>query len=189
MNRLSTFILIVNIGLAAAYGQQRPVKMSFSGTTGASAFDLKQPDTTTGEDNFAGSGSHGSFTFRNLRAITKAPQPSSTCTGPTKVYFSSSLGAGVFRFQDGSLLKVRLIEGGDCIDFIALQAECTVKFQIIGGTERFQGASGTVTLTETVVPVLGDALGNPVFFTSTGEITGSISGVGAGKDDQLDAKR
>jgi hypothetical protein len=32
-------------------------------------------------------------------------------------------------------------------------------------------------LTETVVPLLADALNNPVFFTTTGEFTGTVSGV------------
>jgi hypothetical protein len=32
-------------------------------------------------------------------------------------------------------------------------------------------------LTETVLPVLADATNNPVFFASTGEFTGTVSGV------------
>jgi len=69
------------------------------------------------------------------------------------------------------------MEAGDCIDFAALQARCTMTFQITGGTGRFKDASGMVTLTETVVPVLADASNNPVFFAATGEFTGTVSGV------------
>jgi hypothetical protein len=54
---------------------------------------------------------------------------------------------------------------------------CTLTFQIAGGTGRFQDASGILTLTETALPVLADALHNPVFFTETGELTGTVSGV------------
>ena len=50
-------------------------------------------------------------------------------------------------------------------------------FQIIGGTGRFKDASGVLTLTETVVPVVADASSNPVFFAATGEFTGTVSGV------------
>ena len=52
-------------------------------------------------------------------------------------------------------------------------------FQITGGTGRFKNASGVLTLTETVLPVLADASNNPVFFASTGEFTGTVSGVAA----------
>jgi hypothetical protein len=45
----------------------------------------------------------------------------------------------------------------------------------MGGTGRFKNASGTLTLTETVVPVLADASQNPVFFAATGQFTGTIS--------------
>jgi hypothetical protein len=52
-----------------------------------------------------------------------------------------------------------------------------VTLQIIGGTGRFKNSSGTLTFTETSVPVLTDALHNPVFFSATGEFTGTVSGV------------
>ena len=184
MKYIATAALMLNLGVAGVYAQERPVKMTFSGTSAASTINLQQPGTHTGEDNFAGNGTLGAFTFRNVRAIRASPEPSSTCSGPTQVYFSSVSGAGVFRFQDGSLLKVNLMQAGDCIDFAALEARCTMTFQIIGGTGRFKNASGTLTLTETVLPVLADASNNPVFFAATGEFTGTISGVVAEQERQ-----
>jgi hypothetical protein len=74
-------------------------------------------------------------------------------------------------------LNVKLTQGSDCIDLAAQQAHCTVTFQITGGTGRFQNASGVLTFTETVAPVLADAFNNPVFFAATGEFTGTVSGV------------
>jgi hypothetical protein len=94
--------------------------------------------------------------------------------GPSKVYFSSVAGAGLFRFQNGSLLKVRLTQAGDCIDLAAQEARCTMTFEIIGGTGVFKGAAGSLTLIETVVPLLADASKHPVFFASTGEFEGTI---------------
>ena len=38
-------------------------------------------------------------------------------------------------------------------------------------------ASGTLTLTETLVPVSANASHNPVFFAATGELEGTVSGV------------
>jgi hypothetical protein len=179
MKHLATVALMLNLGVASVYAQQRPVTMTFSGTAGPSAINLLQPNTTTGEDNFAGNGTLGAFTFRDINAENTIPQQSSTCSGPTKLYFVRVDGAGVFRFQDGSLLKVLLTQGADCIDLAAQQAHCTVTFKITGGTGRFANASGILTLTETVVPVLADHSNNPVFFASTGAFTGTVSGVPA----------
>jgi hypothetical protein len=177
MKQIATIALMLNLGVASVYAQQNPVKMSFSGTSAPSTINLQQPNTTNDEDNFAGSGTLGAFTLRSVRAITASPQPSSTCSGPNQLYFSEVAGGGVFRFQDGSLLNVKLTQGSDCIDLAAQQATCTVTFQIVGGTGRFKDASGVLTFTETVVPVLADAFNNPVFFAATGEFTGTISRV------------
>jgi hypothetical protein len=181
MKHLATVALIFNLGVAGVYAQQKPLKMTFSGTTAPSAVNLQQPDTTNSEIDSAGNGTLGPFTFRNVRAIRAFPEPSSTCSGPTHLYFSSVAGAGVFRFQDGSLLKVNLTQGSDCIDLVAQQAHCTITFRITGGTGRFKDASGIVTLTETVLPVLAN---NPVFFAAEGVVTGTVSGVALEEEPQ-----
>jgi hypothetical protein len=79
---------------------------------------------------------------------------------------------------------VLLTQGADCIDLAAQQAHCTVTFKITGGTGRFKNASGILTLTETVVPVLADHSNNPVFTASTGAFTGTVSGVAAEAERQ-----
>ena len=165
--------------------QHYPVKMSYSGTSGASAINQQQPGAPNGEENFAGNGALGSFTFLLISAETALPQnPPSTCSGPANLYFTRVGGGGVFRFQDGSLLKVNLTQGEDCVDLTAQQGHCTLILQITGGTGRFKDATGTLTLTEINVPVLVDVLNNPVFFASTGEFTGTISGVAKEADRQ-----
>jgi hypothetical protein len=186
MKYIAAIALMLNLGVASVYAQRYPVKMAYSGTsTGASAVNLQQPGTQTVEENFAGNGALGPFTFRVISAETTSPQqPPSTCSGPANIYFSRVAGAGVFRFQDGSLLKVNVTQGADCIDLAAQQGHCTLTLQITGGTGRFKDASGTLTLTETNVPVLTDALNNPVFFASTGEFTGTVSGVAIEADRQ-----
>ena len=186
MKHIATVALMLNLGVAGVYAQERPVKMTFSGTSAASTINLQQPGTHTGEDNFAGNGTLGAFTFRNVTATTASPQSSSTCSGPNKLYFIRVAGAGVFRFQDGSLLKVNLTHGADCIDLSKPpgQGHCTLTVQINGGTGRFKDASGKLTLTETTVPVLADALNNPVFFAAAGKVTGMVSGVAIEADRQ-----
>jgi hypothetical protein len=186
MKYIATMALMLNLGVASVYAQHQTVKMAVSGTAGSSPINLQQPGTTTSEDDYAGNGTLGSFTFRDVKALTTSPQPSSTCSGPNLIAFSGTAGAGVFRFDDGSLLKVSLTLETDCIDLAAFQAHCVLYFQITGGTGRFKNATGLLTLTETVVPVLADANSNPVFFATTGEITGTVSGVAKDGDHQED---
>ena len=88
------------------------------------------------------------------------------------------------RFQDGSLLVVELAklppedpQDGICIDFEARRARLTETYKITGGTKRLKGASGTLTLTATVIPVVFNAAGLPQLLTSTGRLEGTISGV------------
>jgi hypothetical protein len=174
MKHTVTAALMLTLGVASVYAQN-PVHMTFSGDGGPSVIDLKQPNTSTNEENLAGNGTLGQFTFRLVKASAVAPQQSSTCSGPSKFYFPNLAGAGLFRFQDGSLLTITLVEGGDCIDFQANQASCTLTFQVSGGTGRFQDASGLLTLTEVAAPILSDASNNPVWFTEAGQFTGTIS--------------
>jgi len=109
-----------------------------------------------------------------FKASVNVPQLSSTCTS---LYFPNVAGAGMFRFEDGSLLFVNLTGGGDCIDPVRMMATCTLTFKISGGTGRFKNASGALTLTETALPVMADSQGNPIFFSEAGEFTGTISGL------------
>ena len=185
---LGLVALMLNFGVAAVYAQHgRPmtvrVKMVFSGNGAPSPINLNQPDTSTSEENVAGDGTLGPFTFRNVSANSRTPHPSSTCPG---LFFPRVAGAGLLRFEDGSLLKVNLTQGGDCIDLVQMVGHCTLTFQINGGTGRFQNASGVLTLTETAHPILADALNNPVFFSETGELTGAVFGVNIEREDRDD---
>src|SRR5882762_3252125 len=66
MKHIATVALMLSLGVAGVYAQQKPVKMTFSGTAAASTIKLQQPNTHTSEDNFAGNGALGPFTFRNI---------------------------------------------------------------------------------------------------------------------------
>jgi hypothetical protein len=180
MKHIATVALMLNLGVASVYAQQRAVKMTFSGTLGPSTLSL-QPNTNTDEQNLAGNGTLGQFTFRELHADPAAPQPSSTCSpgnAPPRLYFPNVTGGGVFRFQDGSLLTVGVKEAGSsiCIDLTAGVAHLTTNYQITGGTGRFEGATGALTYTATLTSVLRNASNASAFLTLTGVIEGSVSG-------------
>src|SRR5690349_3014909 len=87
MKHLATMAVMLNLGIASAYANQKTVKMTYSGTeTASNAIDLQFPDSHNGEFNFAGSGTLGSFTFRQFEAEAASPQQSSVCPAD-QVYF------------------------------------------------------------------------------------------------------
>jgi hypothetical protein len=183
MKHIATVAMMLNLGVLGVYAQQNPVKMTFSGTVEPSTINL-QPGTNTDEVNLAGSGAQGQFTYRELHADTASPQPSSTCSGPTHLFFQTVAGGGVFRFQDGSLLTVRMTGGAACVDLTAGVANFTVTYQVTGGTGRFKGASGALTSTGMLIPVLFNASNTPALSTSTGEFDGTVFGVAIGEGGQ-----
>ncbi len=172
MKYITTVALMFNLGVAGVYAQERPVKMTFSGTNVATTINL-QPNTVTDEQHSAGDGTFGPFTFRELHADGPSPQPPSDCSGPN---FAIVAGAGVFRFQDGSLLIVTVKDGSGCVNPAAGKAALSVNYQITGGTGRFEGASGALTYTATMMAVLRNASNAPALLTLTGEIEGTVSG-------------
>ena len=184
IKHLATIALMAAIGVTTAYAGDISVKMTYSGTNAASTINLQQPNTNTSEDSFAGGGTLGPFTVHNIRGMNNKPSASSSCSGPNQFFYLEPAGGSVFRFQDGSLLELNLTQGSDCVDFSTGLANCTLTFQVIGGTGRFAHASGTLTMTETAGATLFDALGNPVWFVGTGEFTGTLVGV---KTDQHNA--
>jgi len=177
MKHIASMALTLYFGVASVSAQEKPVKMTFSGTAANSAINLQQTNSSMDEDNFAGDGTLGSFTVRNVRSLPNSPTPSSTCSGPNLLHFTETVGGGVVRFHDGSLLYLNLTEGSDCIDLSIGEAHCVLTFQITGGSGHFKNASGTLTMTETALPVLSDAFSNPVLYAATGEFTGTVSGV------------
>jgi hypothetical protein len=45
MKHIATVALMLHLGVAGVYAQQRPVKMTFSGTLGDRPFNILQPNT------------------------------------------------------------------------------------------------------------------------------------------------
>jgi hypothetical protein len=60
-------------------------------------------------------------------------------------------------------------------------------YQITGGTGRFTGASGKLTMTATIAPVLRNASNAPALLTNTGEFEGTI--VGAEEEERQDERQ
>ena len=64
MKHIAIVALMLNLGVAGIYAQQKPVKMTFSGSNVATTIDLK-PGTVTDEVHLAGNGTLGHSPFVN----------------------------------------------------------------------------------------------------------------------------
>src|SRR5688572_20275567 len=122
MRLLTTVALMLNLGIASLYAQHpaeehsggRRVRMKFSGSIVSSTLDLA-PGTLNHEEHLAGNSTLGPFTYRGLWADDPATRTDGNCGSGFGPNFQLVAGGGVFRFQDGSLLTVRLTEGVLCI--------------------------------------------------------------------------
>ena len=135
MKHIATVALMLNLGVAGVYAQEKPVKMKFSGTNMPSTINL-QPNTHTGNTQLAGKGTLGAFTFHELQDHGPSPEPPSGCSGPS---FAVGAGAGVFRFQDESLLIVTVMDGSGCINPSAMYATQTVTLSDHKWNRAFHG--------------------------------------------------
>ena len=103
MKRIAAVAVMVHLAVAGAYAAEEKstsVRMTASGTMTATTINL-QDNTITDDENLAGDGTLGGFTFHGLRADLRAPQPPTPpATCGTPLFFPVVNGAGVFRFDE-----------------------------------------------------------------------------------------
>ena len=184
MKRMAMAALLAHLAVSNVFAENRStdIRMTAAGTMTATTINLGD-NTITDDEDLAGDGTLGVFTFHGLRADGLAPQvpvPPNTCATP--LFFPVTNGAGVFRFDDGSLLVVNITGGGICIDLAAGMAQLTETYEIARGTGRFKRAAGTLQLAVTVRPVLFNAEGGAQMLTMAGKFEGTVSGISRDRD-------
>jgi hypothetical protein len=182
MKHIATAALMLSLGVAGINAQPGPVNMTLSGSSVGSTITLQ--GTPADEYQLTGNGPLGSFHLRVV-SISRPSSPAPiSCSSSSNIYLSAVDGAAVFS-QGGDVLKLHLTGGSDCIDVAANHALCIRSFLVTGGSGRFAHASGALTLTMTVAPVLADGPPtNPVFFSVNGTLTGLVAGVAADQGSQ-----
>jgi hypothetical protein len=174
---LATTALVLTFGVAAGYAQDNEVRMKSSGPELVTAVN-QGTNTTTCEEKLAGDGSLGHFTYRGLRADSNSFTITNACPNGN---LAVTTGAGIFRFDDGSLMSVNITGGSICIDANEL-GHLTETYQVTGGTGRFQNATGELSHTATLNVILFDASSNPLLLTHTGWFSGTVVGAAGERD-------
>jgi hypothetical protein len=177
MKHLSTLALVLTLGAAGIQARNIHVQMTFSGTQSQLVAQVSLAPGTgpTGEAMIAGDGSLGPFTDHEVGAGTAAPT-SFGCAGPNSAAFATVVAAGIFRFQDGSLLTYKTTAGTQCIDFTKGTGTIVFTYGITGGTGIFKNATGTLQVRGSGYPTLFDATGHLIALgvITDGKITGTI---------------
>ena len=177
MKHLTTLVLVLAFGACGMQARDLHVQMTFSGTQTSLApqVSLAPGAGPTGEAILAGNGSLGPFTDHEVGASTAAPT-SFGCAGPNSATFKTVTAAGIFRFQDGSLLTYKTTAGSQCIDFTKGIGTVNFTYGITGGTGYFKNATGTLQVTASGYPVLFDATGRQLVLgvITGGMVTGTI---------------
>ncbi|HLH05809.1 MAG TPA: hypothetical protein VKW78_01085 [Terriglobales bacterium] len=178
MKRTVTVVLMLLFGASASYAQQNPVKMKYSGSELTTTYNLAG-NMFSGEEKLAGDGTLGRFTYRALRADGDNVPITDACPQGN---ISVLKGAGIFRFDDGSLMTVNITGGAICIDANGL-GHLTETYQVTGGTGRFRNATGELSLKGTLNVVLLDVTGQtPLLLTNIGMFDGTVLGVAEHQD-------
>jgi len=163
------------LGATNVHAEHQRVKIAFSGSAIATQIILQPGAGRAIEATGAGDGSLGPFTIHEVDA--NPPTPSGTCGGPNFLLFPVlPLGGSVLRFEDGSLLLVKTTVGGSvCVDVTEETVSITNHLQIVGGSGRFENASGSLVFQLSGSFLLVDPTGVPVLVAFTAKGTGTIA--------------
>ena len=106
-----------------------------------------------------------------IRALGSTDSPSGVCLGGQGLVFDLVRNDLIATFSDLSLLAAALDNGSVCVNLITGEAQGVIHLVVTGGTGRFVGATGNLTIQDFVIrpvsPFASLAL-------ETGEIVGTI---------------
>ena len=184
--------LILTLGIAVGQANaqhQREINQTISGSTNF----VYRP---TGDEEIralgicAGTGTFGSFTCQTLTLIPPGDSPPlgfDTANCPDRYEFELPATAGhVQRFANGQVLYWRRDNSAEaknfyCVDpSLPTEAYIVQTYEYVGGSGRFEGATGKVVMKITNDLIHADANGMSAVYGSHGVIKGTINLVGRG---------
>lgn len=163
---VTTLCLLVSTSASAGQGPPGSISATMSGSGVLAGIDLNG-DGQAGAFHLQGSGSgtHGQFDWSSLsEANPNFAFNTPRCPGLLDANYDAM--AVVIRHKQGDLLYLRL-EPGDvsygCVDPVTFANNAVSELSVVGGTDRFFGATGTALVEISADIVLFDAFGRYVF--------------------------
>jgi len=168
---------VMGLGIGSAEAATIEFKESVSGSFLDTVIDANGDGLPA---NQVLAGGKGTFGPSSINGLAEAEiDPAADC-GPGSLgtrFVAMSL---VHRFKNGDLLYSLLSEGGGCLDLATFVASGAITMTVIGGTGRFEGATGEYVFDLALAPLLITWVPSPniVFGAATGEIEGVVYTVG-----------
>ena len=148
----------------------RPLRGTYSGANHDTGVDPDGPGPAAHlfRADHQGNGPGGRFTLQNRSALFEWDEVSFCSSTEVLLHFFSY--ASIQRVANGDLIYSNLVDGSLCYDFVDDEFTFSIDLEIIGGTGRYEGATGWTTL-EGQGKIVGDV---PEFSGITGEFEGEI---------------
>lgn len=174
MNGLRTTVALLALTLAATLGataaQARILSETVSGNFVDTAIDTNGDGVAAAHFVGEAKGSGGA-SYQGLHEVQFTP--TGLCD-PGQVEGIIVAYSIVRRFSNGDLLFSKLVDGSFCFDPATGKANVAVSAEIIGGTGRFAGATGSYEIEYEVTALLPDPTGGIAHGAFDGTVTGTI---------------
>ncbi len=180
---LVAFAVLMTAGSAIAQTEKIVVSEKISGNVTPYFIDMDGQGPTSDLGMCGGTGTLGNYTCNTLVEVTEPPAPASGDGCPEGMgRFSRYIRGGhVQRFENADLLywvPVSKEEDPDgnyvCLSPSVPGAFIVNTFRYVGGTGRFEGATGATVMKVNVVTIAQDDDGNGVLFAVSGTTEGTV---------------
>jgi hypothetical protein len=175
MNGSRTVVVSLVLAFAASFGAAEVQDGSFSeevsGTFVDTAIDTNGDGVAAATFLGQTRGHKGGSSYQGLHEVQFTPTGLCDPGDVEGVIVAYSI---VRRFNNGDLLYSRLMDGSFCFDPASGTAHVEVNAEIIGGTGKFEGATGSYAIAYDVTALLPDPTGGIAHGAFSGEASGSI---------------
>ena len=142
---LGVVLLVVPFLATASYAHEVPVSGKWAGTVVQVGFDLNDDDVSA---NLIDAQIKGSFGIKSLDALSEYEPVGACATEPQVIWeFSFLYSNPVITFANGDQLWGTMESGGMCMNSVTAEYSGEGHGIFTGGTGRFEGATGTFTVT------------------------------------------
>ncbi len=175
--------LVLGMSLAVAgsrvEAKEKPFHASFAGTT-VNKDDFGFTGTTGGQGIVAGKSTLGHYT---AQLVYEVPSDGKTCSlpnggsGPESVFVGEEFVVSFAATEEQLFLRLSTnVSSHGCFDLTTGVFSGRTTFDVVGGTGRFEKATGTIVKTfQSTVLALPPAPGKGIFTSFTGTLDGSIN--------------